>query len=105
MTKRVPSSTFEFGEDEAARLLDDAVDRREPEAGPLADLLGREEWLEDLAEHVRRDPAAGVGDRKRAVIGDRQDVRAELGDLVRLHRIGLDGQRPAALGLPSRRAR
>ena len=38
-----------IGEDEAARLLDDAVDGREPEAGPLADLLGREEGLENLA--------------------------------------------------------
>ena len=34
---------------------------------------------------------------KRAIIGDRQDVGAELRDLVGLHRIGLDGQRPAAL--------
>ena len=97
MTKRVPSPDLRIGEDEAARLLDDAVDRREAEAGALAHLLGGEERLEDLAEHAGRNAAAGVGDRQRAVVGDRQDVGAELRDLVRLHRIGLDRQRSAAL--------
>ena len=86
-----------IGEDEAARLLDDAVDGRKAKAGALADFLGREEGLEHLAEHVRRDAAAGVGDRQRRIIGDRQDVGAKLGDLVGANRIGLDGQRPAAL--------
>ena len=46
--------------DEAASLLDDAVDRREPEAGALADFLGREERLEDLVDDIRRDTSAGV---------------------------------------------
>jgi hypothetical protein len=39
-----------IGEDEAARLLDDAVDGREAEPGALAHFLGGEEGLEDLAE-------------------------------------------------------
>jgi hypothetical protein len=42
---------------------------------------------------------------KRAIVGDRQDVGAELGDLVGAHRIGLDGQRAAALSTPWRRGR
>ena len=46
-----------IGEDEAARLLDDAVDGRQPEAGPLPHLLGREERLENLAEDARRNAA------------------------------------------------
>ena len=43
--------------DVTAALRDDAVDDREPEAGPLADALGREERLEDAREHVRRHAA------------------------------------------------
>ena len=38
--------------DEAAGLLDDAVDGGEAEPGALADLLGREERLEDLVDDV-----------------------------------------------------
>ena len=52
MVKRVPSPTLRIGEDEAARLLDDAVDGRQAEPGALADFLGGEERLEHLAEHV-----------------------------------------------------
>jgi hypothetical protein len=47
-----PLPDLGIGEDEAARLLDDAVDGRQAEAGALADFLGGEEGLEDLAEHV-----------------------------------------------------
>ena len=82
--KRVPSPDLGVGEDVAARLLDDAVDGRQAKAGALADFLGGEERLEHLAEHVGRDAAAGVGDRQGRIIGDRQDVGAELGDLVGL---------------------
>ena len=48
--------------DEAAGLLDDAVDRRQAEAGALADFLGREERLEDLVDDVGGNAGAGVGD-------------------------------------------
>ena len=40
--------------DEAAGLLDDAVDHRQAEARALADLLGGEERLEDLVAALRR---------------------------------------------------
>ncbi len=49
-------------EDEAAGLLDDAVDHGEAEPGALADLLGGEEGLEDLVDDLRRDAGAGVLD-------------------------------------------
>ena len=53
MRKVVPLPTVAVAEDEAAGLLDDAVDRREAEAGALADLLGGEERLEDLVDDAR----------------------------------------------------
>ena len=49
-----------FGEDVAAGLLDDAVDRGEAEAGAAPDLLRREERLEDLLHHLRRHAGTGV---------------------------------------------
>jgi hypothetical protein len=61
-----PLPDLRIGEDEAARLLDDAVDGRQAEPGALADFLGGEEGLEHLAEHAARDAGAGVGDRQRA---------------------------------------
>ena len=50
---RRPAPASTVGEDEAARLLDDAVDGREAEPGALADFLGGEERLEDLAAGCR----------------------------------------------------
>src|SRR5690606_18473966 len=44
-----------FGEDEASRLLDDAVDGGKAEPRPLPHFLGGEEGLEDLAEIFFRD--------------------------------------------------
>jgi hypothetical protein len=85
-----------LGEDEAARLLDDAVDGREPEAGALADLLGGEERLEDLGEEVRRDAGAGVGDPQRGIVGDRQDLAAHPAHVFGRDGIGLDGEEAAA---------
>ena len=43
-----------------AALLDDAVDRREPQTRPLADPFGRVEWIEDPCRHRRRHPSAGA---------------------------------------------
>ena len=54
--------------DMAARLLGEAVDHRQPEAGALADRLGREERLEDLRERVRRHADAGVADADDGVV-------------------------------------
>src|SRR6185312_14699732 len=52
----------------AARLPDEAIDHREPEAGALAGRLRREEWLEHLAEDVGGDPRAGVAYRDDDVV-------------------------------------
>src|SRR5439155_2112319 len=46
--------------DVSTRLLDEAVDHAQPEAGSLAHLLGREERLEHLVANRRRDALAGV---------------------------------------------
>src|SRR5207248_8747457 len=46
--------------DEAAGLLDDTVYGRKPEAGALADFLGREERLEDLVDDIGWDSGAGI---------------------------------------------
>src|SRR4029453_3351708 len=49
-------------EDEAAGLLDDAVDGREPQPRALADILGGVEGVEDLVDDLWRDAAAGILD-------------------------------------------
>ena len=46
----------------AVPLDDDAPGDVQPEAGALADVLGREEGLERTGRHLRRHPPAGVGD-------------------------------------------
>ena len=43
-----------------ARLLDEAVDLRKPQARAVSDVLGREERIEGLGLHLRRHSAAGV---------------------------------------------
>src|SRR5262249_17624895 len=67
------ASDLRFREDEAAGLLDDAVDGGKAEPRALADLLGREEWLEDFVDMFRRDALAGVADLDQHVVarGDR----------------------------------
>src|SRR5205823_407060 len=47
--------------DEAARLLDDAVNGRKPEAGSLAYWFRGEERLENLLQVFRRDALARIG--------------------------------------------
>ena len=51
-----------FDPDLAARLVGEAEDLAEAEAGALADRLGGEEGLERALEHLGRHAAAGVGD-------------------------------------------
>src|SRR3954471_24857021 len=48
--------------DASAMRLDDAVADRKAEAGSLAGLLGGEERVEDLRQHVLRDAPPVVGD-------------------------------------------
>ena len=82
--------------DEPAGLLDDAVDHRQAEAGALADLLGREERLEDLLDQVRRDAGAGVFHFDDHIFGRREVAVAELPALFRRHVAGADGQLAAS---------
>ena len=53
---------FAVDGDVAAALLDDAVDRGQPEARAFACFFGSEERLEDAGEHVRTHATAGVTD-------------------------------------------
>ena len=85
-----------LGPDVTRALPDDAVDGGEAEAGALADLLRREERLEEVRPHVRRHAVAGIADAQQHVRSRRAgDVRREvvaLGGDVR----GLDDE-PAAV--------
>ena len=58
----MPLPDLAFDPDLAARLVGEAENLAEAEAGALADRLGREEGLERAFEHVGRHAAAGVGD-------------------------------------------
>src|SRR3546814_5761455 len=53
-------SRLAVGEDEARRLLDDAIDGRQAEPGPLADILGGKEGFENLGQHVGGNAGAGI---------------------------------------------
>src|SRR5689334_12286864 len=57
-----PGADLALHRDAAAMTIDDAVNDRQAEARTLADVLGREERIEDLRDHVGRDPGAVVGD-------------------------------------------
>ena len=67
--ERRAGARLALAEDIAARLLDDAVDHRQAEAGALADLLGGEERLENLRAHVGRDAVSVVLDFDQHIIG------------------------------------
>src|SRR5262249_57329700 len=54
--------------DHAPRLVGEAIDLAQAEAGALANLLGGEEWVEDLLDHLRRNADAGVAQRDLDVI-------------------------------------
>ena len=56
----------------AAGLLDKTVDHAEPEPRALADLLGREERLEDALGDLRRDSGAGVLDANPDIVAGLQ---------------------------------
>ena len=85
-----------------ARLLDDAVDRGQAKPGALADLLGGEERLEDLAEDFGGMPLP-VSAIDSAVVGNRQISRPSPPP-GRPGPIGLDGQSPAAFDTMASRA-
>ncbi len=54
--------------DEAVVLLDDAVDRGQPEAGALADVLGGEERLEEVGQRLLVHAAAVVAHGQQHVL-------------------------------------
>ena len=121
-SKVVPKRGFGGDEDVASGLTDDSVGGREAEAGPLTDVLGREERLEDARQRALRHAFAGVADGDPAVAAvcdrgmpwvesrrrepvDRERERAAVGhciagvereieqDLVDLGRVGDDRRR------------
>src|SRR5207253_4015338 len=47
---------------------DDTVNERKTEAGPYADFLGGEEWIEDSVEDCRRHAASRIGNLQHTVI-------------------------------------
>ncbi len=61
-----------IAEDEAAGLLDDAIDHGQAEAGALADFLGGEEGVEDLVADIGGNAGAGVLDLDDDVVGGGQ---------------------------------
>ena len=62
--KRVPCARRGIDDDVAAELVHDAVHAREPHAAAFADVLRREERLEDAVDDVRRDAGPVVVDAK-----------------------------------------
>ena len=104
--ERRPLAGLGIDVDEAAGLLDDAIDRRQPKPGALADLLGREERLEDLVDDLAWNAGAGVGDvdpdifgRRHALVGEprgffARDICCSYGELAAIgHRVArIDGE-------------
>ena len=64
----VPRARLAVDGDEAVALADDAVHRREAEAGALADVLRREERLEQMRARLRRHADAVVDDAQPHVV-------------------------------------
>src|SRR5262249_35259945 len=83
--------------DEAAGLLDDAVDGGEPEAGALAHLFGREERLEYLVDDRRRDAGAGIDNFNQHVIRRRHTLGVIALALL-AGDVGRAQRKPAAVG-------
>ena len=83
--------------DEAAGLLDDAVDGGEPESGALAHLFGREERLEYLVDDRCRDAGAGIDDFDQHVVG-RGHALGVIALALLAGDVGGAQREPAALG-------
>ena len=77
-----------------ARLLGEAIDHRQAEAGALADRFRCEERLEHPRDHLRRHAGAGVGHGNRQVLPRRHVVRARR-PLIQPLVGGLDGDATA----------
>src|SRR5690606_15005434 len=81
------------GEDEPARLLDDAVNRGQAEAGALPLFLGGEERFEDLRQVFQRNAAAGVLGNEHRVIARRDDLAARAAHVAGRDAAGRERQR------------
>ena len=75
-----------------ARLLDKAIDLRQPEPGALPGLLGREKGLERLLAHLGAHAAASVADRDHHILPRRQLLMSGGVGLVEQGVCGLDCQ-------------
>src|SRR4029453_18952225 len=75
-------------------LLDDAVGDGQAETGPLADLFGSEEWVEDTRQYVCRDAGAGVPYREEdglaKVVGCCREVDSADGSSIDHRVLGVD---------------
>ena len=91
MWKLVPLPDFAVHGDEAAGLLDDAVDGGQAQARALAHRLGGEEGIEDLALDLLGHADAGIGHFDADIVAGRHDRGAQRRRLG--HRLvgGLDG--------------
>ena len=66
--------------DEAVVLLDDAVDRGQPQAGAFAHLLGGEKRLEDVVQGLLVHAAAVVAHRQQHILaGDKPGMVGAVG--------------------------
>ena len=92
-----PAPHLRFRIDEAAGLLDDAVDGGKTEPRALTELLGRKERLEDLLHDLGRHTGAGVLDLDLHVVGGRHAGIAQPGRFGLGHIARADGDR-AAIG-------
>jgi hypothetical protein len=85
-----------FQVDVALALGDDAVHGRQTETGSLADLLGREEGLEDAGPHLGGHAMARVRHRQHHVAACLHGWQAPAGLVVERHVGRLDRQPPAS---------
>ena len=98
-----PLARLALDGDGAAALGHDTEDRRQPQPGPLADSLGREERLEDMRAHLIVHPDSAVLNRESQVVAGlepllgREEVQAtDLGAVLRL-RVVLGHDHPRRL--------
>src|SRR5205085_8380011 len=82
--------------DEAARLLDDAIDGRKTEARAFAQLFGGEERLEDARLRLRVHAAARVADDEGDERAGRDDLTSRGIPFVEIDVLCLDGETAAA---------
>ncbi len=86
---------FRVDPDVAAGLAHDAVDRGEPEPGPLPHILGREERLEDVLPGLAIHPDARIAHDELGIRARRDLEVSRRGFVVERHALRGDGDRAA----------